>query len=608
MMIEKNELTLWVLDPNLPGKLLGKKINEDYPLYPLLEFLQNIETNPQANHPGFVQFIQAMKNETLEKIHQTKWKLNSSDVKTLEICVEWIGSTLDKTIATASLSNQVKIIETIVYITESSLRQMSKKHQKNKSHRIMGHFLSQCLRRTSFLYFKENQIQLAETYCVKHIEHLSTLKINDVENMKQSRFFSDILFARIYLKFGHSKLAMDFFQKANQTFDKNFYEASDGFTSNIDIFLDLYKEMMVHIYNNQEILELFEFYVQFIKKISVFDNNPERKKIINFINLIFAQAKDKYKKKFEEAIAKSPGTEQLVENFVFNFDKNLVTLHFKNPDLNQFFSQAFKQNKVNCKQLEGTEPNSWFQFSIHLCSAEKLEKICQKVLALQKQEEETGKFIPLIQITPETLTPVALPLTLQPEIPVTATAHFSTPLFQSAPEKPIKIKPTVQKNSANTSSAPQPKTICYQWASGLQYDSSEKNEGVVKMLSNHFIPEGVWFGYIPQWLTEDPHFNAEFSRKLSRGLIGHDCIRDITKELQTWNNQNFSVEHPYKFKIVVKNYDYRVYGWIDEVLTGEDGKKHYLVCFGYLANHKANYLPDPETLKKKLSEEKTLKM
>ncbi len=148
-----------------------------------------------------------------------------------------------------------------------------------------------------------------------------------------------------------------------------------------------------------------------------------------------------------------------------------------------------------------------------------------------------------------------------------------------------------------------PETIEYYFPqTELTYCSSENNQGCIKMLSNSFIPNGVWFGYIPDWVKNEEGYKDGFENKLARGSIGHDCIRDITKELGTWNIQNSSAEHPYKFKLVILTEDYRLYGWIKERLVTPDGKVHHLVEFSYLMNHKdqaSRHFPDPTTLHKK---------
>jgi hypothetical protein len=89
------------------------------------------------------------------------------------------------------------------------------------------------------------------------------------------------------------------------------------------------------------------------------------------------------------------------------------------------------------------------------------------------------------------------------------------------------------------------------------------------------------------------------SSPIRSGKLGYYDIRFISKELKKIQH-NFSSEHPYRFKIVIPNQNERLYGWIEEVIVDEKGKRHYLVCFGYVDDHKIKSLPNPITQKQLL--------
>jgi hypothetical protein len=118
------------------------------------------------------------------------------------------------------------------------------------------------------------------------------------------------------------------------------------------------------------------------------------------------------------------------------------------------------------------------------------------------------------------------------------------------------------------------------------------------MFSSEDSLSDIWFGYIHEGLAKEPLYK-QWNEKLVNGKLGYHDIRYISKELKRIQH-NFSSKHPYKFKIVIPNHDKRLYGWVEDLIVDNKGKRHYLVCFGYVDDHKIKSLPNPITQKQML--------
>lgn len=627
---DTSPLELVQIDKSDGGQII-RVIPKEYHLYGVLKLFRSIMFNPEQQKTLSLETIYQVYDLTLQKLKRSregKLVLNKTESSYWIKDFLLINNYLCHLIVKESPVREA-LLELVIRTGFAIEKNVQIKYGKNGFKNFIGPIVSDALVTLATLYFKADQFHLSEAYCLKHLVYLETLSESGLNDLSKRKFLAKILLARIYLKSGNSQVAVDFFKTSDKNL-KHYYNAEFNYV--LPNLWGLYKDTLCHFYDkNKDLLKALDLYQSFLNDYTLVNTSrqthslkPETSKImekdIKFIHLIFEQAKPKYKNEFDDKVKKSLLLKDKVRQFEFDFDKNSLTLTFENSALNLFLKQAFKDKCAGCI----SHSDNQFLVPINQCSIKQLERVCQYALFLQ--EEHLTRQAQREQVkTPEIV--FRPPVNSQPES-VSETSIFSASVI-SQPEK-ISSTLTVQTNVARKNkkkqqqqkqsaknmiphpplSKPEVPRIRYQWPSGLAYDSSENNQGQVKILTNDFLPDGIWFGYIPDWinwLKIDKHYIEEFKGRLIRGSISQGCIREITKQLRTWKNQNFSTEHRYKLKIVVKNHDYRIYGWIEEVLIDEEGKAHFLVCFGFLGNHKLQYLPDPEKVKKdSLNAEKTI--
>jgi hypothetical protein len=312
-------------------------------------------------------------------------------------------------------------------------------------------------------------------------------------------------------------------------------------------------------------------------------------------------------------ISRTDKIKELLTNVQVDLTQHCLLLFPKEIEYISYMKHVLRSRKVHVDVIKDS-----LRVDLYRCTPKLLERICQISLqmieskrkeTLNYQEKEIG-----IQATQVNSGKSSISI-LQTSPPLGSSFSFfysenlSPPPQKNKKRKKPKIKE--QKNHSDTSKASQDMislpeipvdTITYCWPeAGLTYNSEEKNEGTVKMIwsNSNSVPEGLWFGYIPEGVSQNEHYSSEFSARLNRGLLHKNCIRYIKKELETRELQNRNSQfYTYQFKIVSPGHDYRLYGFIEDVYVDPEGGKHFLICFGVLGNHKLKHLPDPETVKK----------
>lgn len=603
----------------ISGKKPSKKlisIAEDYPLYRLVAYLQQLQEIINSDEIMQLASSYSISGEeiiTLEDITSIysmvkkflvrgrKW--SPDDIEKLYYLIE----ILDQIAATIADKNsffmfEIQLVEQLLYVFKRLQSTAKVKQQARKFKNAVGNFIFIQLSNLCIYQYGAKNWQLAEMYARQSLDFLETIP-NFYRGVQLHRKWSCKLILSIaYFNFGYFEQGL-LLEKENMNLchhlnSPNFY---------IPILLKFYKDMVIKLQKNDPLIvfglikNFFEIY-EFHRNHSHVDLDDLvlLKDRLAFLKTALDQASKDYKSQLIAEL-KNDLFRNTLKMLQFNFKCRKLLLQFKeNFDL-IIIKQGFKSEGIDYQLVE-KKGVTWIQVNIETCRIERLEKICRSILYRTKLAERQLLATPAVECSPVNLSPCppscsTLTQSMAEEqaayIPIFIKPVSTTPLISSSEKQGVK---TETFNSISYSK----NSTSYVWPNtNLCYCSTDNNLGVVAALSSPSINESVWFGYIPAWIIDSPDFDLEFSHRLSRGLIDNQHIRDITKELVTWNNQNFSKEHPYKFKIVVPKKDQRLYGWIEDIFVDNAGKTRYLVCFGFLSNHKTKYLPNPETLKAK---------
>lgn len=506
---------------------------------------------------------------------------------------------------------------------------MKLKEKQRTFNRILESATTHLLRLTTGFYvYEAENFQRGEIYCQRYLNWIEKIPHVNEEDIQKNAFFGELALAKIYFEFGYPELAISTFETMEKKFKKSF---SEELEPSLIHLAQLYKNIIFHFYNKDPLKSL-----KICKNcIDIFNSIPQTHKIklaaniqkeLMLINVIFAQSKEKYTKEFIEA-AKSAEIVTNLVNFdaiTFNFDTSKLTLHFKDASLNKFIEQAFREHHISYESLQQpSTSSSCFNVNLNECTPKILEKISQT--CLQKQSlslqisDNQKKIDEKAILTSEKNTTSETTSSSKNENHEIYSEKASYEPVLSKKEKKSKKKEKnettgeKQKNtttqitqSHTVSSNPTKPAVEFHWPkSNLTYRSTDSHPHAIQALSDsNGTPDNVWLGYIPDWIPN----REKYEEKLSTGKIGKKgTIRRLKTELLTFN-QNFSEQHPYIFKIAIPTEDDRLYGWLEETMTDHEGKKHHLICFGYMGDHKTRYLPDPETIKAKASSSTTPKL
>jgi hypothetical protein len=533
-----------------------------------------------------------------------KKELNKKlDLKKLELCFSIIhrrSAEIDK--------EHPYIIEFLELSLQTGKKFKKTVSNKNTSaHTMLDTFISAMLAELSIVSFSIDRLQESEQYCRKQLVWLDTIQNRNPQDMAKRKFSAKLTLAMIYFKFGYPETMLSLLQETQQIAKKFYYEEFDDF---INQFSELCREAAQFYYSdNQNISMKIAQYFLILYETAVIKSNfsmkitPALRKNHQFFSIVFNTITQKHQKEMTLILDtnKAIGEHLLVE---YNPKTAIIII---SPVDDNYFSE-FK-HFVKQHAIKFTSNKTQCRINSADCSAALFESLCQSYCDFAKEQK-------LIEHTKEeNIKPIiaanelarAQIIVSEPEYKpykeANAISFFSEDNLKINEEKncissKTKTKKITKVQHAVSPVSCLPLTVDFHWTNtNLTYCSLENNTGAVKKLSCNFLPDHVWFGYIPDWVVHDVHYMDEFEARLTRGLIQRDCIRDITKELKTTDNQALKFENSYKFKIVIPNQDYRLYGWIEEEYKDKSGKSHYLICFGCLENHKILKLPDPIVIK-----------
>lgn len=602
------------------------KINPNFPFYKLMKYLSALNSLESLDLISRKNLQDAYEDIIVSLPQKIIWK--GENLAKFPAARQFMFSQFFFFSKNLKLStNSTAVLELSIYVFQKIYAISSQ--MKNNIKTDMQTIISDFMCTIPLMYEKvEKNSQLAESWARKALQHLESLPIVDANDIKKRKFFVQMQLAIIYFQMGYTENAIYWLKTIKESY-RNFYyaESKDMF----GLMVRGYQTVMHGLFDKDsfetmmlgrdfhDLLEIFKkgltgdvvnskmTHEEYSEIFAVHHEN------ILQINSFIEKAKQNHAAQFLQ-IKNDSKHFDLVSEIKFVLPKDNVLLKFSESVNHDHVQKSFEKNKVKYQMLGGSS-TKLFVVSMYACSIRKLQKICQytshleNLVTIKKQEELNRANI---LSSPSEVTQIG-PLESSPsrQISLTTckdeTALYSKPLFaveesanatkKNSPEKVLTNKANMNKPSVPVVQ-PAP-VIQYDWLSaGMSYCSSNK-DNIVKPLSQSSCD--IWYGYIAPWVLEDNLFNPEFLHRLANAKLSHDCIRDITKELLTWNNQNFSKDHPYKFKIVIPKHDNRLYGWIEDCCKDSKGKMHYLICFGFMGHHKTKFLPDPENIKRKFT-------
>lgn len=197
--------------------------------------------------------------------------------------------------------------------------------------------------------------------------------------------------------------------------------------------------------------------------------------------------------------------------------------------------QKILKNKEDTK--DDKKPSRIF-IQTPTCSLEAFINACQKTINdIQKAREEIKRKLAaslkkadqIESITPSVKPPTPTPAYLSP---AKETQHHVTEEKKDEPRPPKRKRRQQRSNTWSPNHfQPAPATIknhptTYQWPCGLRYSSEDDNNGFVKQMTNNYMPDELYFGFIPEEALSglDDNTKKRFYDQLIKGIIGNKCI------------------------------------------------------------------------------------
>ncbi len=493
------------------------------------------------------------------------------------------------------------------------------KRQKSVSLTEFETLVSAATRSLIEAHFLAGNYEICESYCRDLLDFLAKIKLKDVQDIAMRRFVAKYYLSMVYINFGYLEIAEQTAQELADILNKPFYAGE--YDDLVENFGNLCEGLMIAYQQKGDHLGILK--TMGIAR-SFFDNPTKNKKqaskdhfpfseksatIFNrYQNLqrFYEPAKTKYKEELQAEMKGFSG----IEKFVPGFNAGTLKIVLKEDNLLPHLSTALAS--LNLSVQKDSSENS-LTVDIYQCTPKLLKQAWESSLTLAEKTKEEALRAKEARERIEN----------QPAISLSSpsTQVFSSPISQPQPKPGNKKRRGKEKNHPSTHKSSEVKNQAkkapekkapevikeYHWPNTqVAYYSTNKQKGEVKSLHHDAIPEGVdvWFGYIPDWIKKVPGYDPTalklFNAKLETGLLSHDCVRDVKKELNNLNPKYYK-DFRYKFKIVLGAKDPRLYGWIDDIIVDADGRKRYLVCFGYIGLHGEEALPNPEVWKKKMA-------
>lgn len=600
-------------------------LRNNHPFYRLANFVQQLNS-PNSPSVSSLIDIQNIYNSTLISSKKINW--TSLDISELEEYIEFIEKKMGEFASTKCPFAYQRVLRLILLVFQDiyalSNVKGSKRHFKTKMEEKICELL---ISLSVFSRTHEVDLQLADSYAREALSMLQDTPGQFEKGVRNKKILVQMNLALIYLKLGYTESALKILSEAsvNQVYDIDFMDQFclllEGYQAVIEYFHT--KDLFVALILCRDLNSYKEIYMKGITedRISGKITSSQYKyfiknyqEITKKIPALVLKTHHDYKAKLFDAIKYNINF-SIIEKIEFDSENYQIQLKLSDDIDDSIIQKSIKANKLISKSYNKNEI-TWYIFDVDVLISQKLEKICLDINKIRQNEAKKIEEVSRTMSVKENFVEAVNLLSAVDKadcIPGSDSRSYMEPVFfkENKPLSPLPLRVKNNQNktasinvkSVNDSVAKSQKVLSplveYTWEqSDMEYSSVNK-QCSVKPLGSACIPGSVWFGYIPEWISRDSQYDPEFFHRLCRGSIKMDCIRDITKELLTWNDQNFSNRYPYKFKIVIPNNNKRLYGWIDDVCKDQEGKMHYLVCFGFIADHETRFLPNPETLKRK---------
>jgi len=481
------------------------------------------------------------------------------------------------------------------------------KCKKVKMEEELNDFLCNFLTGLSGISFYAGYYHQAQIYLNQAIAYLEKMKISD--RSFELSLPLKVFLVKIYFKFGYCDSILNFIKELDRHVQKKYFIKSIVTVESFLIFLikeaiPFYREK-----NNLIVLEICQRVLPLIGILIKKGHKNFSQKTETLFKNVFTETQKKYCEEFKSTMKASPALKKMVSRIEHNFNQASLLIVLKTKEYHATLLHTLRYLGI---QAEGM-PEQGIKVNLYACTGNILAAACEKALnrvvaAEQLKEREESKLIKAATELKEKHSDIQAvnPVSHQ-ESSTSHLGFFAKEKASDAMSQPTSVpiaslqdsreQPSVSHSNSDTSiSASQ---VSYHFPkTRLTYHAHEANQGKVTMLTSEegYVPEGIYFAYIPDYILDDPHYLSTFSAKLVSGKIGKHAIRWITKEMQLQGES----EH-YLFKMVISNRDPRLYAWVEEVIQDAEGKKHFLLCFGILSNHKLKNLPsNPQKFKDKM--------
>jgi hypothetical protein len=617
-LIDNSPIILAYFDPKThqPIKL---KVGSEYPLYPILKLIKSCFHEPKTINITF-DLIQKAYLDTVNAITNPEKKFLIHNLYQYELLYE----SLHFILLTLKMHLNSSIMPNLIHLAEINLKlvKLCKKHTIVKRFKAdinlsFEGFLGGALEVLISIHHLLKNYELTETYCHQLLDLYPTFKLR-YQGVIASRYcFIYGKLSDISLQFGHINSAIKFLLRSFNFIKK---PQIDNFVQHLQILAIMCEKIINYCKEHADFLSALKVISLTKTTITALGENlsklnPDDKKLFlswnNKFNEGSAQVEKEYFSGLQTAIADSPPTRSLLEKVQYDFKNGQLILFVKMHKDTNALTHLKAALKNLALEIENCAPQI-IKVNLYECTPDILKKACTnsfESIKIEKEEREKKHQLQKEKNENDQQEKCEIPAcTLSQEIAVNSNlTFFPLPKEKTSARppvdrhKPYKARKTSRETEpeVRTPKKPSIKITEYHWPNANRnYYANERNQGKVKMFSSEDSLSDIWFGYIHEGLAKEPLYK-QWNEKLVNGKLGYHDIRYISKELKRIQH-NFSSEHPYKFKIVIPNHDERLYGWVEEVIVDNQGKRHYLVCFGYVDDHKIKSLPNPITQKQLL--------
>lgn len=605
----------------------------DYPLSPVILYLKKIGEDSNLSNPEtiddaiklHVNNLDHLLNEALLKFQKNeKITIKGNEMaETLIDAVELMNELIDAAIKNCPKETDLKhkVMCDLALKSQNLMlnfcldlkKRLIIKNKKTKLNEAIDDFIVNSLTALQFLYLSNGYFHQAEI----HANHAMTLlgKMKDQKRIDQLSLSLKFCLAEIYFEFGYFEATLNLIKKSQEIIKKKHLPDFNIQFSSLLTFLIEKALPFYQTKNNLVALEICENSLALanlvIQKYPKFSETII--KIHATINTIFSNAQKKYLADLAASMKASSAIKKMLSKIQHNFNQHSLLIIPKTQEYTKALSHILRSFGIQTEIIAGQQ----IKVDLYHCGPQLLAEACEKSLTVIEGKTQLAKLR-----EPANSSSVQSKSTISDKSPsapssvgqmkTTSMTFFSEK--EQATTSPTQTsekfdknlttltksiaKPSVTAAKSDNNSLEKP-CITYYWPkTGLTYDSKESNQGTVKMLASEdgFVPEGIYFGYIPNYILDDAHYHLGFTEKLTSGKIAKHCIRRIAKEMQ-----NLGKSECFLFKIVISKNDPRLYAWIEDIYVDTEGKQHFLLCFGLISNHKLKNLPsNPQKLKDKM--------